>query len=166
MNTNTEIIEKLIYVNRCTKVVKGGRRFSFSVIMVAGDGKGRVGYGLGKATEVMEARTKASAIAKNNMIKIPLREGRTLHHDSIGKFCSGKVIMRSAPQGTGIIAGGAIRAVFDVLGIKDLVAKSIGSNNPHNMIKAAFNGLLKINSPRDIAAKRNKKIVEIASKRE
>lgn len=165
-NTNTEIIEKLVYVNRCTKVVKGGRRFSFSAIVVVGDGKGRVGYGLGKATEVMDARMKASQIAKKNMVKIPLREGRTLHHDSVGRFCSGKIIMRAAPQGTGIIAGGAIRAVFDVLGIKDLVAKSIGSNNPHNMIKAALDGLQKVSSPRDIAEKRDKKIGEIASKRE
>ncbi len=166
MANNVEIVERLVNVGRCTKVVKGGRRFSFSVIVVAGDRKGRVGYGLGKASEVMDAKSKAAEEARRNMIKIPLREGRTLHHDVIGKFCSGKVIMRSAPPGTGMIAGGAVRAVFDVLGIQDIVVKSIGSNNPHNMIKAAFEGLQRTRTPKMIAEKRGKKIVEIASSRE
>lgn len=166
MINNEEIVERLVNVGRCTKVVKGGRRFSFSAIVVAGDRKGRVGYGLGKASEVVDAKSKAAKEARKNMVKIPLREARTLHHDVIGKFCSGKVIMRAAPSGTGIIAGGAIRALFDALGIKDLVAKSIGSNNPHNMIKAAFDGLRKIKTPKLIAEKRGKKISEIANLRE
>ncbi len=163
--TNGEVVERLVNVGRCTKVVKGGRKFSFSAIVVVGDRNGRVGYGLGKASEVMDAKYKASKEAKKNMIKIPLREGRTLHHDMIGRFCSGKVVMRAAPSGTGIIAGGAIRALFNALGIKDLVAKSIGSNNPHNMIKAALAGLQKIKTPKLIAEKRGKKIAEITSLR-
>ncbi|WPX96765.1 30S ribosomal protein S5 [Candidatus Bandiella euplotis] len=166
MANNVEIVERLVNVGRCTKVVKGGRRFSFSVIVVAGDRKGRVGYGLGKASEVMDAKSKASEEARKNMIKIPLREGRTLHHDVSGKFCSGRVIMRSAPPGTGVIAGGAVRAVFDVLGVKDIVAKSIGSNNPHNMIKAAFECLQNVKTPKRAAEKRGKKIAEIISSRE
>jgi len=155
-----------VKVGRCTKVVKGGRRFSFSVVVVAGDRKGRVGYGLGKAAEVMDAKSKAAEEAKRNMIKIPLREGRTLHHDIIGKFCSGKVIMRSAPPGTGVIAGGAARAIFDVLGIHDIVVKSVGSSNSNNMIRAVFEGLERTRTPKMIADKRGKKIAEIASLRE
>jgi small subunit ribosomal protein S5 len=166
VNNNIEIIEKLVKVNRCTKVTKGGRKFSFSVIVVVGDKKGKVGYGLGKADEVMDAKRKASDEARKNMFKIPLREGRTLHHDIVGKFCSGKVVMRAAPAGTGIIAGGPTRPLFEVLGIKDIVAKSVGSNNPHNVVKAAIMGLRNINTPKMIADKRGKKLAEIASQRE
>ena len=166
VNNNIEIIEKLVKVNRCTKVTKGGRKFSFSVIVVVGDKKGKVGYGLGKADEVMDAKRKASDEARKNMFKIPLREGRTLHHDIVGKFCSGKVVMRAAPAGTGVIAGGPTRPLFEVLGIKDIVAKSVGSNNPHNVVKAAIMGLRNINTPKMIADKRGKKLAEIASQRE
>ncbi|WP_236869704.1 30S ribosomal protein S5 [Candidatus Bandiella numerosa] len=165
-NSNTEIVEKLVKVNRCTSVTKGGRKFSFSVIVVVGDKKGKVGYGLGKATEVMDAKAKALGEARRSMFRIPLREGRTLHHDTIGKYCSGKVIMRAAPAGTGIIAGGSTRPLFEVLGIKDIVAKSIGSNNPHNIVKAVIMGLRNTSTPKMIADKRGKKIVEIASQRE
>ena len=165
-NSNTEIVEKLVKVNRCTSVTKGGRKFSFSVIVVVGDKKGKVGYGLGKATEVMDAKAKALGEARRSMFRIPLREGRTLHHDTIGKYCSGKVIMRAAPAGTGIIAGGSTRPLFEVLGIKDIVAKSIGSNNPHNIVKAVITGLRNTSTPKMIADKRGKKIVEIASQRE
>ncbi len=164
-NNGTEIVERLVKVNRCTAVTKGGRKFSFSVIVVAGDRKGKVGYGLGKASEVMDAKTKAADEARKNMVKIPLREGRTLHHDIIGKFCSAKVIMRASPAGTGVIAGGTTRQFFEVLGMKDIVAKSVGSNNPHNIIKAVLDGLQKTNTPKMIADKRGKKIVEIASYR-
>ncbi|MSO13356.1 30S ribosomal protein S5 [Rickettsiales endosymbiont of Trichoplax sp. H2] len=166
VNNNIEIVEKLVKVNRCTKVTKGGRKFSFSVIVVVGDKKGKVGYGLGKADEVMDAKRKASDEARKNMFKIPLREGRTLHHDIVGKFCSGKVVMRAAPAGTGVIAGGPTRPLFEVLGIKDIVAKSVGSNNPHNVVKAAIMGLRNINTPKMIADKRGKKLAEIASQRE
>jgi len=165
-NSNTEIIEKLVKVNRCTSVTKGGRKFSFSVIVVVGDKKGKVGYGLGKALEVMDAKAKASSEARRRMFKVPLREGRTLHHDILGKFCSGKVMMRAAPPGTGIIAGGSTRPLFEVLGIKDIVAKSLGSNNPHNVVKAAINGLKSISTPKMIADKRGKKVSDIISLRE
>ncbi len=165
VNNNIEIVEKLVKVNRCTKVTKGGRKFSFSVIVVVGDKKGKVGYGLGKADEVIDAKRKASDEARKNMFKIPLREGRTLHHDIVGKFCSGKVVMRAAPAGTGVIAGGPTRPLFEVLGIKDIVAKSVGSNNPHNVVKAAIMGLRNINIPKMIADKRVKKLAEIASQR-
>ncbi|RST68186.1 30S ribosomal protein S5 [Candidatus Aquarickettsia rohweri] len=165
VNNNIEIVEKLVKVNRCTKVTKGGRKFSFSVIVVVGDKKGKVGYGLGKADEVIDAKRKASDEARKNMFKIPLREGRTLHHDIVGKFCSGKVVMRAAPAGTGVIAGGPTRPLFEVLGIKDIVAKSVGSNNPHNVVKAAIMGLRNINIPKMIADKRGKKLAEIASQR-
>lgn len=166
INSNIEVVEKLVKVNRCTAVTKGGRKFSFSVIVVVGDKKGRVGHGLGKAAEVMDAKKKAVDVARKNMIKIPLREGRTLHHDIKGKFCSGMVIMKAAPSGTGVIAGGPTRPFFEVLGIKDIVAKSVGSNNPHNIIKAVMNGLKRSYTPKMIADKRGKKIVEIASQRE
>ena len=166
VNNNIEIVERLVKVNRCTAVTKGGRKFSFSVIVVVGDKKGKVGYGLGKAAEVMDAKAKASDEARKNMFKIPLREGRTLHHDIVGKFCSGKVIMRAAPAGTGVIAGGPTRPLFEVLGVKDIVAKSVGSNNPHNVVKAAIMGLRNISTPKMIADKRGKKLAEIASQRE
>lgn len=161
-----EFVEKLVHINRVSKVVKGGRNFSFAAIVVVGDQKGRVGFGSGKATEVPEAIAKATNEAKRNLIRVPLREGRTLHHDIKGQFGAGKVTLRTAPSGTGIIAGGAMRAVFDALGVQDVVAKSMGSNNPYNMIKATFNALSNINSPRMVAAKRNKKVGDIVSRRE
>lgn len=161
-----ELVEKLVHVNRVAKTVKGGRTMSFAAVVVVGDKKGRVGYGSGKAAEVPEAITKATNEAKKNMVRIPLREGRTLHHDTQGRFGAGKVVVRTAPSGTGIIAGGAMRAIFEVLGVQDVVAKSLGSNNPYNMIKATFNALESINSPRSVAAKRGKKVGEIVSRRE
>ncbi|MBL0942106.1 MAG: 30S ribosomal protein S5, partial [Alphaproteobacteria bacterium] len=136
--SDEEIIEKLVSINRVAKVVTGGRRFSFSALVVVGDGRGRVGYGSGKSREVPEAIKKATECAKKSMIKVPLREGRTLHHDVLGRFGSGHVKMRAAPAGTGIIAGGPMRAVFEALGIQDVVTKSIGSSNPHNMLRATF----------------------------
>ena len=163
---NIELAEKLVYVGRCVKVVKGGRRFRFSVVVVVGDKRGRVGVGIGKAAEVTDARSKASNAAKKAMVKIPLRNGRTLHHDVISKFCSGKVIMKSASAGTGIIAGGAIRSLFEVLGIRDVVAKSIGSTNPYSMLASAMAGLTSINYPKFIADKRGKKISELFSNSE
>jgi len=166
MSETSEIFEKVAYVGRNTKVVKGGRRFSFSVIIVIGDKKGRVGVGLGKATEVIMAKEKAATAAKREMIRVPLREGRTLHHDSIGRFGAGKVLLRSAPTGTGIIAGGPVRSVLEALGIKDVVSKSLGSNNPHNMIKATLDALRRVNSPKFIADKRSLKVGEIVSRRE
>lgn len=161
-----ELVEKLVHVNRVAKTVKGGRTMSFAAVVVVGDKKGRVGYGSGKATEVPDAIVKATNEAKRNMVRIPLREGRTLHHDIHGRFGAGKVILRTAPSGTGIIAGGPMRAVFEVLGIQDVVAKSLGSNNPYNMIKATFDALISINSPRMVAAKRSKKVGDIVSRRE
>ncbi len=160
-----EIIEKLVSINRVAKVVKGGRRFGFAAIVVAGDGKGRVGQGAGKAREVPEAIRKATEQAKRTMARVPLREGRTLHHDIQGRYGAGKVILRAAPPGTGIIAGGPIRAIFECLGVQDVVAKSVGSSNPHNMIKAAFDGLGNVNSPRSVAARRGRKVSEIIGRR-
>lgn len=139
-----ELIEKLVGINRVAKVVKGGRRFGFAALVVVGDGKGRVGFGTGKAKEVPEAIRKATDNAKRDMVRIPLRDGRTLHHDILGRYGAGRVQLRSAPAGTGIIAGGPMRAVFEALGIQDIVGKSIGTSNPHNMIKATFVGLKKI----------------------
>jgi len=165
-NNNLDAYKKLVHVSRNAKVVKGGRRFSFGVIVITGDKKGRVGVGLGKAAEVMDASEKATNEARRTMVKIPLRDGRTLHHDVVGTYGSGKVLMRSAPPGTGIIAGGAVRAVCEGLGIKDVVAKSLGSSNPHNLIKAAMNALQLTRSPRYTAEKRGKKIGEIISRRE
>ncbi len=161
-----EFIDKLVHINRVAKVVKGGRRFAFAALVLVGDAKGRVGYGSGKAREVPEAIRKATEAAKRNMIRIPLREGRTLHHDLYGRFGAGKVILRSAPAGTGIIAGGPMRAVFETMGIQDIVAKSVGSNNPHNMVKATFNALQSMTSPRAVAAKRGKKVGDIIGRRE
>lgn len=174
MNNNTttnneaqqsEYTEVLVAINRVAKVVKGGRRFGFAALVVVGDGKGRVGFGTGKAKEVLIAKTKATEAAKKSMVRIPLREGRTIHHDVEGRFGAGRVRLRTAPPGTGIIAGGPMRAIFESLGIKDVVAKSIGTSNPHNMVKATFDALLKISSPRDIADRRGKKISEIVSRR-
>ena len=156
-----ELIDKLVGINRVAKVVKGGRRFGFAALVVVGDGKGKVGVGSGKAKEVPEAIRKATEKAKSNLIKVPLKEGRTLHHDAIGIFGAGKVNLRSAPSGTGIIAGGPMRAVFETLGIQDVVAKSVGSSNPHNMVKATMQALKNIQSPRSIASKRGKKVAEI-----
>ena len=156
-----ELIEKLVGINRVAKVVKGGRRFGFAAIVIVGDGRGRVGHGSGKAREAPEAIRKATEAAKRTMVRVPLREGRTLHHDVKGHFGAGHVVMRSAPVGTGIIAGGPMRAIFEALGVQDVVAKSTGTSNPHNMIKAAFQGLVSIQSPRMIAAKRGKKVAEI-----
>ena len=161
-----ELVEKLVHVNRVAKTVKGGRTMSFAAVVVVGDQKGRIGFGSGKAAEGPEAIVKATNEAKKNMIRIPLREGRTLHHDVSGRFGAGKVVLRTAPAGTGVIAGGPMRAVFEVLGVQDVVAKSLGSNNPYNMIKATFNALTSINSPRMIAAKRGKKVGDIVSRRE
>ncbi len=161
-----DLMDKLVHVNRVAKVVKGGRRFSFAALVVVGDQKGRVGYGSGKAKEVPDAIRKATEQAKRTMIRVPLREGRTLHHDAEGRFGAGKVVLRSAPAGTGIIAGGAMRAVFEMVGVSDVVAKSLGSANPHNMIKATFDALANMSSPRYVAAKRNKKVGDIIARRE
>ena len=161
-----DLIERLVAVNRVAKVVKGGRRFGFAAIVVVGDGKGRVGYGTGKAKEVPEAVLKATEMAKKTLVRVPLREGRTLHHDIRGRFGAGKVVVRSAPSGTGIIAGGPMRAIFEALGVQDVVAKSTGTSNPHNMIKATFDALKNVRSPRAIASKRGKKIGEIITRRE
>jgi len=157
----SELIEKLVGINRVAKVVKGGRRFGFAALVVVGDGRGRVGHGAGKAREVPEAIRKATEQAKRNMVRVPLREGRTLHHDIKGDFGAGHVVLRAAPAGTGIIAGGPMRAIFESVGIQDIVAKSTGTSNPHNMIKATFDALGQIRSPRAIAAKRGKKVSEI-----
>ena len=160
-NENKEFSERLVTINRVAKVVKGGRRFGFAAIMIVGDNKGRVGFGTGKAKEVPEAVRKATENAKTKMIRVHLKDNRTLHHDIVGRFGAGKVILRSAAPGTGIIAGGPMRALFESLGIKDVVAKSTGSSNPHNMIKATFDAFKKSESPKSIAAKRSKKISEI-----
>jgi small subunit ribosomal protein S5 len=157
----SEFAEKLVSINRVAKVVKGGRRFGFAALVVVGDGKGRVGYGSGKAREVPEAIRKATEQARRGMVRIPLRDGRTLHHDIQDSYGAGKVIIRAAKAGTGIIAGGPMRAIFEALGVQDVVAKSIGSSNPHNMIKATFAALGRINSPRAVAARRGKKVADI-----
>jgi small subunit ribosomal protein S5 len=161
-----DIVDRLVNINRVAKVVKGGRRFGFSARVVVGDGKGRVGYGGGKAREVPEAVRKATEQAKRSMIRVPLRQGRTLHHDVQGHFGAGRVVLRAAPAGTGIIAGGPMRAVFEALGVSDVVAKSLGTANPHNMIKATFAALSSMMSPRAIAAKRGKKVGDIVGRRE
>lgn len=160
-----DLLDKLVHINRVAKVVKGGRRFSFGALVVVGDGRGRVGFGTGKAREVPEAIRKATDQAKRDMIQVPLREGRTLHHDVDGRFGAGLVVLRSAPPGTGIIAGGPMRAVFETMGVQDVVAKSIGSANPHNMVKATFEALKDCASPRSVAARRGKKVSEIVSRR-
>jgi small subunit ribosomal protein S5 len=160
-----ELIEKLVSINRVAKVVKGGRRFSFAALVVVGDGNGMVGHGKGKAKEVPEAIKKATDEAKANMIRVPLRHGKTLHHDIKGRFDSGKVYLRSAPSGTGVIAGGPMRAVFEALGIEDIVAKSVGSSNPHNMVRATFEALKSSSSPKIIAMRRGLKINDITKRR-
>ncbi len=163
---DSEFVEKLVGINRVAKVVKGGRRFGFAALVIVGDQRGRVGYGAGKAREVPEAIRKATESARRGLIRVPLREGRTLHHDVKGRFGAGRVILRAAPAGTGIIAGGPIRAIFEALGVHDVVAKSVGSSNPHNMIKATFAGLERVMAPRQIAAKRGKKVGEIIGRRD
>jgi len=160
-----EFVDKLVHINRVAKVVKGGRRFGFAALVVVGDQKGRVGFGHGKAREVPEAIRKATEAAKRNMIRVPLREGRTLHHDVRGQHGAGRVILRAAPAGTGIIAGGPMRAVFETLGIQDVVAKSLGSTNPYNMVRATFDALRNEDSPRGVAARRGKKVSEIVARR-
>jgi small subunit ribosomal protein S5 len=163
---NDEFIDKLVTINRVAKVVKGGRRFAFAALVVVGDQKGRVGFGAGKAREVPEAIRKATERAKRGLIRVPMKEGRTLHHDSLGHYGAGSVILRAAPAGTGIIAGGPMRAVLETLGIGDVVAKSMGSRNPHNMIKATFDALQNCASPRAVAARRGKKVSDILGKRD
>jgi small subunit ribosomal protein S5 len=156
-----ELIEKLVHINRVSKTVKGGKRFGFAALVVVGDGKGRVGFGHGKAREVPEAITKATAAAKKKMVRVPLKEGRTLHHDGKGRFGAGKVNVRSAPAGTGIIAGGPMRAVFESLGVADVVTKSVGTSNPYNMIRATFDALTDQTSPKSVAQRRGKKVADL-----
>ncbi|MEQ9145118.1 MAG: 30S ribosomal protein S5 [Parvibaculaceae bacterium] len=162
---DSEFVDKLVHINRVAKVVKGGRRFGFAALVVIGDQKGRVGFGHGKAREVPEAIRKATESAKRNLIRVPLREGRTLHHDIDGRHGAGRVVLRAAPPGTGIIAGGPMRAVFETLGVQDVVAKSLGSANPYNMIRATFNALTREQSPRMVAARRGKKVTDIVGRR-
>ncbi len=161
---NPEFQDRLVAINRVSKTVKGGKRFGFAALVVVGDQKGRVGYGKGKAREVPEAIRKATEQAKRQMIRVPLREGRTLHHDMNGRHGAGKVVMRTAPAGTGIIAGGPMRAVFEMLGVQDVVSKSIGTQNPYNMIRATIDGLQKETSPRMVAQRRGKKVADILPK--
>ena len=158
---DSDLVDKLVGINRVAKVVKGGRRFGFAALVVVGDQRGKVGFGTGKAKEVPEAIKKATDDAKKNMVKVPMKEGRTLHHDMKGHYGAGRVVLRSAPSGTGIIAGGPMRAVFETLGVQDVVAKSIGTSNPHNMIKATFEAFNSMNSPRSVANKRSRKVAEI-----
>jgi small subunit ribosomal protein S5 len=162
---DSEFIDKLVHINRVAKVVKGGRRFGFAALVVVGDQKGRVGFGHGKAREVPEAIRKATDAAKRNLIRVPLREGRTLHHDVRGRHGAGRVFLRAAPAGTGIIAGGPMRAVFDTLGMQDVVAKSLGSSNPYNMVRATFDALKRQDSPRGVASRRNIKVSTLQSRR-
>ena len=161
----SEFVDKLVAINRVAKVVKGGRRFGFAALVVVGDQKGRVGFGHGKAREVPEAVRKATESAKRGLIRVPLREGRTLHHDVNGRHGAGRVVLRAAPQGTGIIAGGPMRAVFETLGVHDVVAKSIGTSNPYNMVRATFDALKNQMSPRMVAARRGKKVSDIVARR-
>ncbi|WP_255586489.1 30S ribosomal protein S5 [Hephaestia mangrovi] len=156
-----ELIEKLVHINRVSKTVKGGKRFGFAALVVVGDGKGRVGFGHGKAREVPEAISKATASAKKAMVRVPLKEGRTLHHDGNGHFGAGRVTVRSAPAGTGIIAGGPMRAIFESLGVADVVTKSVGTSNPYNMIRATFEALGEQTSPKSVAQRRGKKIADL-----
>ncbi|SIT79190.1 30S ribosomal protein S5 [Pontibaca methylaminivorans] len=161
-----EFADRLVAINRVSKTVKGGKRFGFAALVVVGDQKGRVGFGKGKAKEVPEAIRKATEAARHSMIRVPLREGRTLHHDMEGRHGAGRIIMRTAPEGTGIIAGGPMRAVFEMLGVKDVVSKSIGTQNPYNMIRATMNGLRLEASPRSVAQRRGKKVADILPRRD
>jgi small subunit ribosomal protein S5 len=160
-DSGEELIEKLVHINRVSKTVKGGKRFGFAALVVVGDGKGRAGFGHGKAREVPEAISKATAAAKKAMIRVPLRDGRTLHHDGLGHFGAGRVTLRSAPAGTGIIAGGPMRAIFESLGVADVVTKSVGTSNPYNMIRATFEALKEQTSPRSVAQRRGKKVADL-----
>jgi len=161
----SNLVEKLVSIQRVSKVVKGGRRMGFSATVVVGDGKGRVGYGHGKAREVPDAVNKATNQAKATLHHVPLREGRTLHHDIIGRHGAARVVMRSAPPGTGVIAGGPMRAVFEAVGIQDVVGKSLGSSNPGNMVRATFEALSRMSSPKGIAARRGKRVSDVISRR-
>ncbi|MBK1625464.1 MULTISPECIES: 30S ribosomal protein S5 [Hyphomicrobiales] len=163
---DSEFVDKLVHINRVAKVVKGGRRFGFAALVVVGDQRGRVGFGHGKAREVPEAIRKATEAAKRSMIRVPLREGRTLHHDIHGRHGAGRVLMRAAPAGTGIIAGGPMRAVFETLGVHDVVAKSLGTSNPYNMVRATFEALKKQDSPRSVAARRGIKVSTLQARRQ
>jgi small subunit ribosomal protein S5 len=163
---DSEFVERLVGINRVSKTIKGGRRFAFAALMVVGDGRGRVGFGVGKAREVPEAVRKATDRAKRNMIRVPLREARTIHHDVYGRDGAGRVFLRAAAPGTGIIAGGPLRAVFEAIGIQDIVAKAIGSNNPFSMVNATFAALKSMESPRQVAARRSKKVSDIIAGRE
>ena len=162
---DSEFVDKLVHINRVAKVVKGGKRFGFAALVVIGDQKGRAGFGHGKAREVPEAIRKATEAARRGLVRIPLREGRTLHHDASGRHGAGRVVLRAAPAGTGIIAGGPMRAVFETLGIQDVVAKSIGSSNPYNMVRATFDALKHQDSPRSVAARRNIKVSSLQARR-
>src|SRR3569832_180992 len=162
---DSEFVDKLVHINRVAKVVKGGKRFGFAALVVIGDQKGRAGFGHGKAREVPEAIRKATESAKRNLTRVSLREGRTLHHDIAGRHGAGRVYLRAAPAGTGIIAGGPMRAVFETLGVQDVVAKSIGSSNPYNMVRATFDALKHQDSPRSVAARRNIKVSTLQSRR-
>ena len=164
-NNVNELIDKLVHINRVVKVVKGGRRFSFSALVVVGDGKGCVAFGFGKAKEVPDAIRKAVEVAKKSFIKVPLLKGRAIHHDIRGKFDAGSVFIRSAKQGTGIIAGGPMRAIFEVLGVSDVVAKCIGSRNPHNIVRATFDALKQLENPKTVALRRGKKVSDIIAQR-
>ena len=163
---DSEFVDRLVHINRVAKVVKGGRRFGFAALVVVGDQKGRVGYGHGKAREVPEAIRKATEQAKRSLMRVPLKDGRTLHHDTEGRHGAGRVVMRTAPAGTGIIAGGPMRAVFEMLGVQDVVAKSLGTQNPYNMIRATLDGLKQEASPRMVAQRRGKKVADILKKPE
>ena len=160
-----DIVDRLVHINRVAKTVKGGRNMSFAALVVVGDEKGRVGFGKGKAREVPESIRKGTEVAKKSMVRIPLREGRTLHHDCKGRHGAGRVVLRAAPPGTGIIAGGPMRAVLECLGVQDVVAKSIGTSNPYNMVRATFDALKSQENPRTIAAKRGKKVGDIVGRR-
>jgi small subunit ribosomal protein S5 len=162
---DSEFVDKLVHINRVAKVVKGGRRFGFAALVVVGDQKGRVGFGHGKAREVPEAIRKATEAAKRSLVRVPLREGRTLHHDVFGRHGAGKVFLRAAAPGTGIIAGGPMRAVFETLGVQDVVAKSMGSSNPYNMVRATFAALAAEDSPRSVAARRGIKVSSLQARR-
>ena len=162
---DSEFVDRLVHINRVAKVVKGGKRFGFAALVVVGDQKGRVGFGHGKAREVPEAIRKATEQAKRQLIRVPLRDARTLHHDVTGRHGAGKVILRAAVPGTGIIAGGPMRAVFETLGINDIVAKSQGTSNPYNMVRATFDALKQVDSPRSVAARRGIKVSELQARR-
>ena len=161
----SEFVDKLVHINRVAKVVKGGRRFGFAALVVVGDQKGRVGFGHGKAREVPEAIRKATEAAKRGLVRVPLREGRTLHHDVQGRHGAGKVVLRAAPAGTGIIAGGPMRAVFEAVGMQDVVSKSLGSSNPYNLVRATFDALKNEDSPRAVAARRSRKVAALQTRR-